>query len=234
MNLHIHRDGQQFGPYTATEFLDYLANGNVVGTDLVWAAEFGEEWRPASEAEPLVREWIGKINQPTTAHKEETSAAPAMSSTNSNANPLFQRLTSIGGGLIGFAVIYYLSTNIFSNFIHGGRYKGSLSICEPIIKVSNCEKNESSMTCTLAYSPSGQFARNAFYGDVYSWGYDKNGVQIGTNWRLDISGLARGASKTTSVFTATVEDWRKIVEIKLCSADPKSTLGQSLEFVNVR
>ena len=48
MNIHISRDGQQFGPYTLEDAQAHLASGSLLPHD--WALEEGgTEWRPLSE-----------------------------------------------------------------------------------------------------------------------------------------------------------------------------------------
>lgn len=47
MNLLIHRDGQQYGPYTLDEARALLANGNLVPTDLA-LPDGATDWKPLS------------------------------------------------------------------------------------------------------------------------------------------------------------------------------------------
>ena len=48
MNIHISRDGQQFGPYTLEDAQTHLASGSLLPHDLAWV-EGATEWRPLSE-----------------------------------------------------------------------------------------------------------------------------------------------------------------------------------------
>jgi hypothetical protein len=51
MSIHIRRGEEQFGPYTPEEIATYLAEGNLLPTDLAWKAETGE-WVPVAEILP--------------------------------------------------------------------------------------------------------------------------------------------------------------------------------------
>lgn len=48
MNYHISRDGQQFGPYTLAEVQRYVADGNILLTDLA-CGEGMEQWVPVQQ-----------------------------------------------------------------------------------------------------------------------------------------------------------------------------------------
>tara|TARA_Y100001934_G_scaffold270834_1_gene356363 strand:+ start:128 stop:1909 length:1782 start_codon:yes stop_codon:yes gene_type:complete len=48
MNIHISRDGQQFGPYTLEDAQAHLASGSLLPHDLAWV-DGATEWRPLSE-----------------------------------------------------------------------------------------------------------------------------------------------------------------------------------------
>ncbi|MFO0041626.1 MAG: DUF4339 domain-containing protein, partial [Pseudomonadota bacterium] len=48
MQIHINRDGQNFGPYTLDEARQYLASGNLIETDLAWF-EGAANWMPLSQ-----------------------------------------------------------------------------------------------------------------------------------------------------------------------------------------
>ena len=52
MQLHIHRDGQQFGPYTIEETKKYLQEGTIVPTDLAWF-EGASGWMPIAQIQEL-------------------------------------------------------------------------------------------------------------------------------------------------------------------------------------
>src|SRR5262249_4420660 len=47
MQIHISRDGQQYGPYTLDEVRAYLRTGQILPTDLAWYAG-AAEWGPLS------------------------------------------------------------------------------------------------------------------------------------------------------------------------------------------
>jgi hypothetical protein len=48
MKIIIHRDGEQYGPYTPDEIRQHLAQGNLMEVDLAFP-EGGSEWRPLKE-----------------------------------------------------------------------------------------------------------------------------------------------------------------------------------------
>lgn len=48
MQIHINRDGQNFGPYSLDEVRQYLASGNIVVTDLAWY-EGAPGWMPLGQ-----------------------------------------------------------------------------------------------------------------------------------------------------------------------------------------
>jgi uncharacterized RDD family membrane protein YckC len=48
MQIHINRDGQNFGPYTLDETRQYLASGNLIESDLAWF-EGAANWMPLSQ-----------------------------------------------------------------------------------------------------------------------------------------------------------------------------------------
>ena len=48
MNIHISRDGRQFGPYTSEQVREYLSTGSVLPTDLAWH-EGATDWLPVTD-----------------------------------------------------------------------------------------------------------------------------------------------------------------------------------------
>jgi uncharacterized RDD family membrane protein YckC len=48
MQIHINRDGQNYGPYSLDEARQYLASGNLIATDLAWF-EGAANWMPLSQ-----------------------------------------------------------------------------------------------------------------------------------------------------------------------------------------
>ena len=48
MQIHINRDGQNYGPYSLDEARQYLASGNLIETDLAWF-EGAANWMPLSQ-----------------------------------------------------------------------------------------------------------------------------------------------------------------------------------------
>ena len=48
MEIHISRDGQQSGPYTLEDAQQYLANGQLLATDLAWH-EGAADWMPLDQ-----------------------------------------------------------------------------------------------------------------------------------------------------------------------------------------
>ncbi len=48
MQIYIHRDGQQFGPYSVEQARDYLASGNLLPGDLAWH-EGAADWMPLDQ-----------------------------------------------------------------------------------------------------------------------------------------------------------------------------------------
>lgn len=52
MQIHINRDGQNYGPYSLDEARQYLASGNLAATDLAWF-EGAPGWMPLSQVPGL-------------------------------------------------------------------------------------------------------------------------------------------------------------------------------------
>jgi hypothetical protein len=52
MQIYIHRNGEQFGPYSPEQTRDYLASGNLVADDLAWH-EGAAAWAPLSQIAEL-------------------------------------------------------------------------------------------------------------------------------------------------------------------------------------
>jgi len=59
MEIYIHRDGQQFGPYSVEQTRDYIASGNLTPDDLAWH-EGVTDWVPLAQ----VTEVTGAFNAP--------------------------------------------------------------------------------------------------------------------------------------------------------------------------
>lgn len=53
MQIHINRDGQNYGPYSLDEARQYLASGNLIETDLAWF-EGAANWMPLSQVPGVV------------------------------------------------------------------------------------------------------------------------------------------------------------------------------------
>jgi hypothetical protein len=53
MQIYVHRDGQQLGPYSAEEVRQYLADGNLSADDLAWH-EGATDWVPLAQIEGVV------------------------------------------------------------------------------------------------------------------------------------------------------------------------------------
>lgn len=53
MQIHIHRDGQDFGPYTIDQVNQYLLDGTIVPTDMAWADGF-PDWTPLPKVPGVV------------------------------------------------------------------------------------------------------------------------------------------------------------------------------------
>ena len=51
MSIHIRRGEEQFGPYTPEQVATYLADGNLLPTDLAWKADVGA-WVSVTEMVP--------------------------------------------------------------------------------------------------------------------------------------------------------------------------------------
>lgn len=68
MQIHINRDGQNYGPYSLDEARQYLASGNLIDTDLAWF-EGAANWMPLSQVP-------GIAAQPRPAAAPVRAAAP--------------------------------------------------------------------------------------------------------------------------------------------------------------
>lgn len=75
MQIHINRDGQNYGPYSLDETRQYLASGNLVETDLAWF-EGAPNWMPLSQV-PGVAPARPATPGPAAAPMAASRAAPA-------------------------------------------------------------------------------------------------------------------------------------------------------------
>jgi uncharacterized RDD family membrane protein YckC len=77
MQIHINRDGQNYGPYSLDEARQYLASGNLIETDLAWF-EGAANWMPLSQV-PGVAPARAAAPQaaPVAASRPPAAAAPA-------------------------------------------------------------------------------------------------------------------------------------------------------------
>ncbi len=71
MQIHINRDGQNFGPYSLDEVRQYVASGNIVLTDLAWY-EGAPGWVPLGQVPG-----VGPAARPAAAVAAAVAAAPA-------------------------------------------------------------------------------------------------------------------------------------------------------------
>jgi GYF domain 2 len=53
MNIYLHKDGQQIGPFTESEARAHLSNGSIGAADLAWV-EGNSDWQPLSKILPPV------------------------------------------------------------------------------------------------------------------------------------------------------------------------------------
>ena len=53
MQIYIHRDGQQFGPYSVEEAKNYVASGSLLADDLAWH-EGAADWAPLAQVVGVV------------------------------------------------------------------------------------------------------------------------------------------------------------------------------------
>jgi hypothetical protein len=54
MEIIIHRDGENFGPYTTNQIKEYLKDGTLIDTDLAWHNGCNE-WVPLRNAIALLK-----------------------------------------------------------------------------------------------------------------------------------------------------------------------------------
>jgi hypothetical protein len=66
MQLYIHRDGQQFGPYSVEDVRGYLASGNLLAEDLAWH-EGAADWTPLAQV-------VGLASAPSPVQAEPAQA----------------------------------------------------------------------------------------------------------------------------------------------------------------
>ena len=117
MQLYIHRDGQQFGPYTTEDAKSQLRQGALLPTDLAWY-QGAPDWMPLASVPGMA-----VAPPPPPSIFPQPRPASAASSSDSSANKLkYGRMFTliIGiilvelGSLIFFVFCYYIFSGKFT------------------------------------------------------------------------------------------------------------------------
>lgn len=130
MLLHIARDGQKFGPYTPDQVRDYVANGQLLATDLAWF-EGAADWMPLHSVPGLS---LGPHSSPPPPPPARYSAGPAYQPgglTHGQTAPMSQgscACPQCGGGQtmkVSVAHAQGTSTGIFGGLSHAAGQTGT-------------------------------------------------------------------------------------------------------------
>src|SRR6266545_696011 len=73
---YVHRDGEEYGPYTAAQLKEHATHGHIAPSDFIWADGF-EEWLPASSIKGLI---VPEESSPPPAVDSQTSTTPEVPS----------------------------------------------------------------------------------------------------------------------------------------------------------
>ena len=76
MNIYVHKDGTQYGPYTLEQLQEYIQQGSFTLQDL--ACHDGQNWVPVAEVPgiaPAATSPAQPAAQPKAAAKKKTSTA---------------------------------------------------------------------------------------------------------------------------------------------------------------
>lgn len=92
MQIHINRDGQNYGPYSLDEARQYLASGNLAATDLAWY-EGAPGWMPLSQVP-------GLVPAAQAAAVQAAAAAPRVQPAVAVARPA---AAAVAGGALSYA-----------------------------------------------------------------------------------------------------------------------------------
>jgi hypothetical protein len=66
MEIYIHRDGEQFGPYSVEQTRDYMASGNLLPGDLAWH-EGATDWVPLANLDGIASPAPSLVSAPEQA-----------------------------------------------------------------------------------------------------------------------------------------------------------------------
>jgi hypothetical protein len=130
MNIYIHKDGTQYGPYTLEQLQEYVQQGSFTLEDL--ACHDGQNWIPVAQVPGIASAAPSPAQpaaQPKAAAKKKTSTAQAKQSVSSTAQPTQQasvQSAKSGGskkwilfGGIGVAVVAIIAGVCFAIFSGG-------------------------------------------------------------------------------------------------------------------
>jgi len=76
MQIYIHRDGLQFGPYSIEQAKGYIASGNLLGTDLAWH-EGSADWVPLGQVPGIAPDRARTAEPAWVPPRRDGSSAPA-------------------------------------------------------------------------------------------------------------------------------------------------------------
>lgn len=237
MEIFVLREDQQFGPYSKTEFLKLMNDGNVVGTDLAWTAEWGDAWLVATEAEKRIHRTIAATqtqSRPEGACNVDMSAVRAEPTNSSETNERASvAATILAKGIQLGLFVFFVGIALWgardSLSMFGG-YSGPIHFCEEPVSIGKCKKNTLVLECNITFPPN-KYA-SSFRARMGAWAYDKDGVQLeemSTN--MEIPG---GATERVTLLSLSHDMWREVAEIRICSANPRSILGNSLAWKKIQ
>ncbi len=79
MQIYVHREGQQFGPYSVEQAKSYIASGNLLRTDLAWH-DGATVWLPLEEVAGIAAERVIAPEPAWVPPRRDGSSAPAATS----------------------------------------------------------------------------------------------------------------------------------------------------------
>ena len=138
MNIYVHKDGSQYGPYTLEQLQEYIQQGSFTMEDQ--ACHDGQNWVPvaqvpgisqsAATAQPATQPQAQANTAPakkktTAVQAKQTAASAAKSAQKTSAKPAGSKKWIIFGG-IGVAVVALIAGVCFAIFSGGDESEGNL------------------------------------------------------------------------------------------------------------
>jgi hypothetical protein len=94
----VHSDGEQMGPYSGEQLVQYVQEGRIIAETLVWA-EGMPEWLPASQIEGLIP--VAPAARPAPAWAPPGARTPATSAARARTSPYAPPASSLTAQAVG-------------------------------------------------------------------------------------------------------------------------------------